>query len=231
MPYIPSRKTNDASNDRIILNEAVERVAVIAAKNITNNLSLISVYESIFSELAYFLRTTLDASPLRSKAGAVLVLANTIYEQGAKYNYEGAYLGELNYAITRFIQRVPQLKVQNGDWTEEFRYWIYAATIEALILVSEKTLKMKKGFGGVFEDIKDEYKRRVNTAYEAVQILKSGDCYDTPFYTRLVELVNEDGTLVGHQEIMLERSEATLKQDLLDYELVLKRRQKSHQTK
>ena len=38
----------------------------------------------------------------------------------------------------------------------------------------------------MFEDIKDEYKRRVNSAYEAAQILKSGDCYDyVPFRTQL----------------------------------------------
>lgn len=57
---------------------------------------------------------------------------------------------------------------------------------------------------GVFEDVKDEYKRRVNTAYEAAQILKSGDCYEySPFQTQLVA-VNVDG-VAGFQEVMLPR--------------------------
>jgi len=215
VPYTPSLKTNDASNDRIVLDKAVERVAIMVAKKITNNLSLISEYERVFIGLAYSLQAMLDGRPTDSKAGPDSRLARAIYEQGAKYNYEGAHLGELNYAITRFIQRVPQLKVQNGDWAQEFRYWIYAATIEALILASVEVLKMKNGIGGVLEDIKDEYKRRVNTAYEAEQIMKNGDCYDTPYYTRLVKVEDEDGNHIGHQEVMLKRSRATLYEDML----------------
>ena len=58
------------------------------------------------------------------------------------------------------------------------------------------------GFVGVLEDVKDEYKRRVNTAYEAVQIKKSGDCYDTPYHTELVDVKDKDGNVVGWQEVM-----------------------------
>lgn len=58
------------------------------------------------------------------------------------------------------------------------------------------------GLCGVFIDIKDEYKRRVNTAYEAAQILKSGDCYDRiTFRTQLVP-VTVNG-VEGYQEVML----------------------------
>lgn len=69
---------------------------------------------------------------------------------------------------------------------------------------------------GVLQDVSAEHKRRVNVAYEAAQIVKSGDCYDTPYYTRLVEVVDKDGKHVGHFEVMLKRSEETLNKDLLD---------------
>jgi hypothetical protein len=52
------------------------------------------------------------------------------------------------------------------------------------------------------KDVKDEYKRRVNTAYEALQIRKSGDCYEkSPFHTQLVEF--ETAGVTGWIEIML----------------------------
>lgn len=63
---------------------------------------------------------------------------------------------------------------------------------------------MGNGLTGVFEDVKDEYKRRVNTAYEAAQILKSGDCYElAPYRTQLVA-DTVDG-VAGWQEVMLPR--------------------------
>ncbi|MGC8516874.1 MAG: DUF6899 family protein, partial [Candidatus Acidifodinimicrobium sp.] len=58
------------------------------------------------------------------------------------------------------------------------------------------------GIVGVLEDIKDEYKRRVNTAYEAVQIKKSGDCYDTPYHTELIDIKDSNGNIIGWQEVM-----------------------------
>ena len=61
-------------------------------------------------------------------------------------------------------------------------------------------------------------------SYEAAQILKSGDCYNTPYYTRLIEIVDENGNLIGHQEVMLKRSEATVGQDLLDWQIVVRKR-------
>ncbi len=60
-------------------------------------------------------------------------------------------------------------------------------------------------------------------AYEAAQIVKSGDCYDTPYYSRLVEVVDEEGNFVGHQHVMLKRDESTLNKDVLDGQLVLRK--------
>jgi len=214
MPYVPSKKTDGKSIDREQLDIAVEALAQDLAGKITNNLSLITVYKNVFQTIANQLTLHRNNPNTVFVNDPEVALACTIHSVGAEYPYEGAFLGELNYAITRLIQRVPQIKVQRGEWAQEIRYWLYAATVEALTWAAYNA---PTGFGvsGVFEDIKDEYKRRVNTAYEAEQILKSGDCYDTPYYTRLVRVVKEDGTLVGHQEVMLKRSDATLNVDVL----------------
>jgi hypothetical protein len=222
MPYIPSKKTDGKSTDREMLDAAVERLATDAVLRIQNNLSLVAIYKSIFIKVAESLHAIIGGS--RADSSAEADLARVIHEVGIKYGYEGAYLGELNYAFTRFIQRVPQLKVATGTWAQELHYWIYATTVEALVSASYETKGLGIGVSGVFEDIKDEYKRRVNTAYEAEQILKSGDCYDTPYYTRLVEVIDETGTLIGHQEIMLKRSKDTLDQDLLDFRVVVNKK-------
>lgn len=222
MPYVPSKKTDGKSTDREILDAAVENLSNEVVVRISNNLSLVSVYKSVFIEVVKSLHALIRG--VDADKHIETELARAVYDVGAKYGYEGAYLGELNYSITRFIQRVPQLKVQNGAWAQELRYWLYAATVESLTYASYETRDLGIGVSGVFEDIKDEYKRRVNTAYEAEQILKSGDCYDTPYYTRLVEVVDEAGMLVGHQEIMLKRNDATLDQDILNFRVVVRKK-------
>lgn len=225
MPYVPSKKTDGKSTDREILDSAVENLANVAVTKITNNLSLIKVYKPIFVGVAHELHSAIQGAGT-SSGNEEAALARAIHEVGAKYGYEGAYLGELNYAFTRFIQRVPQVKVKNGEWAQELRYWLYAATVEALTYAAHETEGLGIGVSGVFEDIKDEYKRRINTAYEAEQILESGDCYDTPYYTRLVEVVDENGAHVGHQEVMLKREDATLNKDILEGKVVLKKKKK-----
>ena len=220
MPYVPSKKTDGKSVDREVIDAALEPLAKKAALAITNNKSLIRVYKNSFIRVVEVLDQLLhdlEVEDLSEEAR----LAIAIYEVAKPYAYEGAELGELNYATTRFIQRVPGLKVERDDWKQELRYWMYASTVEALILASLRTAKWESGFGGVFEDVKDEYKRRVNTAYEAEQILKSGDCYDTPYYTRLVPVVDDSGKAVGYMEIMLKRDPSTVKLDVLPGHLVL----------
>src|SRR5437762_14257379 len=86
-------------------------------------------------------------------------LAEEIAIVSKKYKYDGAFLGELNYSLTRLIQHLPRSLMTHCGFKDEIRYWLYA------------------GIVGVLVDVKDEYKRRVNTAYEAAQIEKSGDCY------------------------------------------------------
>tara|TARA_B100001971_G_C17988465_1_gene431063 strand:- start:419 stop:589 length:171 start_codon:yes stop_codon:yes gene_type:complete len=50
--------------------------------------------------------------------------------------------------------------------------------------------------------------------------MKSGDCYGGPYYTRLVEVVDENGNHIGHQEIILKRSKETVGQDVLGVKFV-----------
>lgn len=221
MPYVPSKKTDGKSTDREILDAVVERLANTAADRIGRNLSLISVYRDIFKKAAYALSQLVNSENMPSESIPEFDLARAIYRIGEKYGYEGAYLGELNYAVTRFIQRVPGIMVERKRWEQELRYWLYAATVEALTHTAYNATKYQAGIGGVFEDIKDEYKRRVNTAYEAEQIVKSGDCYDAPYYTRLVKVFDNAGKFVGHMEVMLKRDESTLIKDVLDGSITL----------
>ena len=135
---------------------------------------------------------------------AVKSLVEAIGEVSARHGYEAAFAGELNYALTRVLQELPRELIARGQIKEELRYWIQPLMY------------------GVLNDVALEHKRRVNVAYEAAQIVKSGDCYDTPYYTRLIEVVDEEGVVIGHQEVMLKRSEDTVNKDVLAYQLVAK---------
>ncbi|MBI2108596.1 MAG: hypothetical protein HYT93_00240 [Parcubacteria group bacterium] len=227
MPYVPSEKTTPPAEDRTVLDPAVNAVAEKIAKNVTNNFSLLQEYKRVFMAISagivYFV---LGGKKNSENPHPEYLLAYTIFNVAEKYGYEGAFLGELNYAITRLIQRVPQVMVKNGTWkdTDELRYWLYACTASALRYAATHTEDLNLGIDGVFEDIKDEYKWRVNRPYEIAQILKSGDCYDAPYYSRVIEVVDEDGKLIGHQEIMLKRSDETLKIDLLPLQIVVKKK-------
>ncbi len=227
MPYVPSEKTFPPAEDRKVIDKALEPLAQRVAKAIVKNSDLRREYRRVFVWVTKDLYTILN-KPNAVSRGLEWDLAKAIYETGTKYDYECAELGEFNYAITRFIQRVPQIKVARGDWkdTDELRYWLYANTISALVYASRHTEDLDVGLDGVFIDIKDEYKWRVNRAYEAAQIIKSGDCYDTPFYTRLVELVDENGKVIGHTDIYLKRDPSTLDKDVIGLQLVLRKKSK-----
>jgi hypothetical protein len=130
-------------------------------------------------------------------------LADGIATVAAKYGYDGAFLGELNYALTRLIQHLPRSLQEKQGFKDEIRYWIYA------------------GIVGVLVDVKDEYKRRVNPAYEDAQIEKSGDCYDTPYYDRLIDVVDAAGKKYGTMSVRMKRSPETLHIDKLPVKIVV----------
>ena len=231
MPYVPSKKTNPPAQDREILDPFIDALAEDLARKITDNKTLSKTYTESFYKIGVLLRDILLSGKETSGSSRERALAEAIYDVSQKYGYWGAHLGELNYSITRLIQRVPQIKVARGEWkdTDELRYWLYASTVSALTRASRRaeilsTEILGIDIDGVFEDIKDEYKWKVNRPYEIAQVLKSGDAYDTPFYMKVIELVDEDGNVVGHQEVALKRSSETTDLDLLPWQIVVRKK-------
>jgi len=207
MPYVPSVKTDGKSQDRILIDEKVVEFSNIIAKDINTNRDILLAYTATFIEIGTLL-LNYEQEVITKWSTPIEKLASTIYHRVAKkYNYEGAFLGELNYAITRLIQEVPKRLVEQDKQKSELRYFIYAYTVEALTRANYyfNRLPQMYGIGGVFEDIKDEYKRRVNTSYEVAQIIKSGDCYNTPYLTQPAEVIDQNDKVVGHIEVMIKR--------------------------
>jgi len=224
MPYVPSEKTDGKSQDRNILDKVVEDLSQFIANQITTNGDLARVYKKTFLAIGEHFLSKNNTDTEETK------FAQTILEVGDVYKYEGAFLGELNYALTRVIQRVPQfLAIQNKCGLtkgKELRYWLYAMTVDALIVTALKLAtdyEDTKGVSGVFEDIKDEYKVRVNKSYEIVQILKSGDCYDTPYFNKVIELIDENGKNVGYTYVEMINDGENYKQDKLDVKIIVKK--------
>lgn len=203
MPYIPAanRPAIDVRVDAVA--EAIADAMI--AQNHTAELS--THYRRAFLEIADFIAATEAGSAVQPKSKAQ-ELAATVLEVARSYNQIGAWAGELNYAITMLIQMVPYKMYQKKAWAEPLRYWIHSQTVGALTRTAydlhTRTSDdyVGNGLTGVFEDIKDELKRRVNTAYEAAQINKSGDCFDwVPFRTQLVPFTA--GGAEGFIEVML----------------------------
>jgi hypothetical protein len=206
MPYIPPQ-------NRPAINERVDALAGKIADSLADNdeTAEISVYyRDAFSGIADSI-AALEAgeSVVQGEAGA---LAACIVETAAGYGQKGGWTGELNYAVTMLIQAVPFKLYKRGVWAECLRYWLHAQTVGALTRTAYDIHErfgngwIGNGLAGVFEDIKDELKRRVNTAYEAAQINKSGDCFQMmPFRTRLVPM-EKDG-VEGYIEILQKQQE------------------------
>jgi hypothetical protein len=221
MDYIPKGIDPDKA--------AVPQVSVFYRKAFNNISNRLRDRQELFDNP--FL-TNLNPSKNNAK-----ILADGIFDVAKKYGYPGAWDGELNYSTTILIQDVPLAMVEKGAWAKDLRYWLYAGTVGALNRTVQKLDKEMKDdwitdhLCGVFIDIKDEYKRRMNPAYETEQILKSGDCYGGSYATKLVNisgrdikgnsinawvdatLANEDGSvkkqsiLLPRQKLWLERAE------------------------
>lgn len=220
MPYVPSKKTDERSEDRELIDIEVKKVVKAIVKvEIVPILTLDYFYTSM-RQVCSVIRACEEGFG----TGLVLpakMLGFTIFEIAHKYKYKGAWLGELNYATTRLIQELPKELVAKDLMLSELRYWYYAEVVGYLGALThhfqsiQNTNWIDQGFAGVFTDVKDEYKRRVNVSYEATQIIKSGDCYDTPYYTKLIEIVDQHGQIIGHQEVMVKRSLSTLNKDVI----------------
>ena len=216
MPYIPSE-------DRPTLDQRVDKLAdEISSRLIEmNKTAHISV---LYEESMATIVETLYSLEIGKSAGEAKTpsedLAHEIFKISRKHGYDCPWLGELNYSLTRLIQLVPRKMVEKGKWKDEFRYWIFAQTCGALEKVALRMhahlttpghAYILNGMIGALFDIKDEYKRRVNSAYEAVQIRKSGDCYDGPYRTELEDIKDNGGEVVGYREIMKDFRDSTAK--------------------
>jgi hypothetical protein len=87
-------------------------------------------------------------------------LANEIGKIHKEYGYDGAFLGLVNYSVTRLVTSIMK------DQFERPRYWHSPA------------------IRGTMMDIGDELYRRVFVPYEDIQIEKNGD---VPEYQELLK--------------------------------------------
>ncbi len=91
-------------------------------------------------------------------------LADTIVAESKKENYEAAFAGLLNYSCTRLALRVVEKRF--GQW----RYWLIAVV------------------SGVFNNISDEFYRRLAAPYEDKQIKKNGD---VDLYNKFAKIIKK----------------------------------------
>jgi hypothetical protein len=207
MPYI-SAKERPAIDEKV---EALaEEVSSSLSRGENKDTEVSEHYGEAFKEISRAL-LQLERGRKAGATGRTRSLAVEIFE-GEGSQDRGAWLGRLNYALTQLIQLVPEKMVEKGVWKEEFRYWVYAQTVGALtrsameIHTSEGEGWPVDGLVGVLTDVKDEYKRRVNSAYETFQIIKSGDCYRTRYRTEPSEVKDSAGRVVGYSEVMKDRA-------------------------
>ncbi len=206
MPYI-------AAADRPPIDAKVEALADELASRLTDEMNgdtEVSVcYREVVSRVAGMLRALQEGQKREARDNAER-LASEIFTGAEKLGHRGAWLGGLDYALTRLIQALPVRMVEKKVWRDEFRFWVYAQTAGALeraamaIHSSDKDDWVSDALVGVLMDVKDEYKRRVNSAYEALQIRRSGDCYTTKYRTELVEVKDASGDLIGYGEVTRE---------------------------
>ncbi len=78
-------------------------------------------------------------------------LAKEIVREAKEYDYDGAFAGLINYTCTRLTLKVIRLLFG------KMRYWIIATVV------------------GTFDNVAEEFYRRVGLPYEDKQIKKSGD--------------------------------------------------------
>ena len=208
MPYIPP--ANRPAIDSAVNDLANEIAAVMTQAEETAEISV--RLRAAFRVIARTIRAV-ESGETPADDGKAADLAARVLDTAAGYGLKGGWTGELNYALTRLIQAVPLAMNRNGTWSEALRYWMYAQIVGALSRAAWEVHAegnddfIDNGLCGVFIDVKDEYKRRVNTAYEAAQILKSGDCYDlAPYRTHLVPVTVDNVT--GYQEVMLPKQDA-----------------------
>lgn len=127
----------------------------------------------------------------------VCQLATEIANTSSKYGYKGAFAGDLNFAITRLIQILFRELTSTGESNSELRYWMQAVVY------------------GILLDVVLEHKVRVNQSYEIAQMVKNGDCYDTPYYSKPIEVVNAKEEPIGYVYVNMVRTDETVYQNVI----------------
>jgi hypothetical protein len=212
MPYIAAE---DRPSLDAVVDALADELASKLAKEMNGDTEVSTCYKEAFVAVARRLGG-LQKGEEQSARSRAEKLAFEIFTGAEKHGYRGAWVGGFDYALTRLIQRVPVEMVEKRVWKEEFRFWVYVQTAGAL----ERTAMSIHSDGGdddwvtdalvaVLTDVKDEYKRRVNSAYEAIQIMKSGDCYSTPYRTEVVEVKDDTSKVIGYTEVMKEFGRAS----------------------
>jgi hypothetical protein len=202
MPYVPGLKTMAREwlkyDGNTNPTEAELATAVEALKGevlLLGREAVVTKYETIFPRD----KIADDREILDVLAQAT---AKGIAEVAAKYKYKGAHAGELNYTLTRILNHLPRELMKTGEMKSELRYYFNAIIY------------------GVLLDVALEHKTRVNKAYEIAQIKKSGDCYDGPYYNRVMDVMTKDGKTIGSIMVNMARSDETLNIDVLPNKLV-----------
>ena len=204
MPYIASKERPPIDEKVAVL---AEEISDALSRGANSDTELSVYYRHTFVTVGKALLQLARGTAGECSPGPAAELAAGVFGEAGGASGRGAWLGRLNYALTRLIQVVPERMVERGVWKEEFRYWLYAQTVGALAKSAIELGALGDdwavdGLVGVLTDVKDEYKRRVNAAYEAIQIVRAGDCYTTRYRTELSEVKDPSGAVVGYSEIM-----------------------------
>jgi hypothetical protein len=202
MPYI-SAEERPSIDKRV--EELAQQIASVLSLEKNNDVDISVHYRRAFLAISRVIVQLEAGKRVPDASDRVRGLAIEVF---GKRRERGAWLGRLNYALTRLIQAVPEKMVEGGAWKEAFRYWVYAQTVGAIARAAAEIGSaggddwVTDGLVGVLTDVKDEYKRRVNSAYETVQIRKAGDCYTTRYRTELMEVKDTAGRVLGYSEVM-----------------------------
>ena len=182
MPYV--KETHRNKLDPLL--QIVSDELAASATSLVKPQQIGQIYFSTFLDISRSVKDLASGNEFRSASKSSQGVAKAIFEASAE---DGSFwAGDLNYSLTRIIQIVPKILVEEKKWDKEFRYWTYAVTAgalerTALAITQESSIKKEQDWldvalVGVLLDIKDEYKRRVNVPYEEEQKKINGDCYD-----------------------------------------------------
>jgi len=212
MPYVPTPDRPELNPLIMKLGDQIASMLIPAIPDGTDpNKAAVPeisvIYRDVFLDIALKLRENQENRPrFRKEKNLAEDLADGIFEVAKKYGYDSAWAGELNYAATVLIQDVPLAMVERKAWNTDLRYWLYSGTVGALTrtalgidaIARDPNARNHRDdwitdqLVGVFTDVVDEYKRRVNPAYEIAQILRNGDCYGGSYHTSLIEVQGLD---------------------------------------